>query len=343
MKHTRERDFGRPVSAVFVTEKIIDKWDVLNELADAQEHFGLCHRSLNVLRALISFLPTRSIDPTPLGAIVFPSNKTLSKRLNGIPESTLRRQMTNLIKSGLVIRHDSANRKRFARAGQAGRIAFGFDLSPLARHFDEIADAAATSRAAQSALEALRAEVAGLRAKLIETAPHDALSEAARRVLRRKPVYEELALMKNALETALQSTKVSATDEQNERHIQPEKKISSVKDTPKSLQSCQIEAFLSSCNEYKCFFPEGIQSSRDLYEIASRLAQMIDIHPAVFNSSVQSMGKLNASLCIIAILERLDAIDNPGGYLRHLGKLHLSGDFDIGRLLTETIRLSADN
>ena len=62
---------------------------------------------------------------------MFPSNRKLMERLNGMPESTLRRHLASLAEIGIVTRKNSPNRKRYARrAGEGALMAFGFDLSP---------------------------------------------------------------------------------------------------------------------------------------------------------------------------------------------------------------------
>lgn len=94
----------------------VDKWQILDALSAAAEEFELNHRTLSVLRALITFLPAREITAELNSCIVFPSNRTLSERLHGMPESTLRRHLAKLVELGIISRHDSANRKRFARA-----------------------------------------------------------------------------------------------------------------------------------------------------------------------------------------------------------------------------------
>lgn len=95
------------------------------------EEFDLTRRTLSVLKALMTFLPDRAIAETSGRAIVFPANRTLAKRLNGMPESTLRRHLSRLATLGIVERRDSPNRQRYARrCGGDVQMASGFDLSP---------------------------------------------------------------------------------------------------------------------------------------------------------------------------------------------------------------------
>ena len=220
MKHATQTAFGRPVEAVQTdpSDLMVDKWDALKALTEAAATFDVTHRTLSVLKALMTFLPQRLITPHPRGAIVFPSNKTLSDRLNGMPDSTLRRHLAKLVEVGIVSRHDSANRKRFARRnGQGGHIAFGFDLSPLAMQITQLKQAAERASRANEALMALRAEVAQLRQLVLDTP----LGEEARQLLRRKPETKALTDIIARLEDAL-TAQMSGDDAQNERHIEYE-------------------------------------------------------------------------------------------------------------------------
>lgn len=137
-----------------------DKWALLREIGTARAAFGLKDRDLAVLHALLSFHPTRALDPAdPL--IVFPSNATLILRANGMAESTLRRHLATLCAAGLICRHDSPNGKRYARRDETGALAraFGFDLGPLVLRAGEIRAAAAETRAAAERLIRLREAV----------------------------------------------------------------------------------------------------------------------------------------------------------------------------------------
>ena len=79
-----------------------------------------------------------------------------------------------LVNSGVIIRRDSPNGKRYARKGRDGLInhAFGFDLSPLVARADEFEALAEEIRAADRALRLVRERITLLRrdiAKMIAT------------------------------------------------------------------------------------------------------------------------------------------------------------------------------
>ena len=116
-------------------------------MSEIRDGLGVSDRALGVLSALLSFHPETALALDGDDLVVFPSNKALSLRANGISEPTLRRHLSALVEAGLIIRRDSPNGKRYARRapeGQGGGSqeggfiqAFGFDLAPLAARAGE--------------------------------------------------------------------------------------------------------------------------------------------------------------------------------------------------------------
>ncbi|MXZ01135.1 hypothetical protein F4Y93_10980, partial [Candidatus Poribacteria bacterium] len=201
MKHASQSDFGRRIA---IAQTSVDKWEVLSALTTASADFDISHRTLTVLKALLTFLPDRDIPTEPGRAVVFPSNRTLSERLNGMPESTLRRHLARLVQLGLVNRHDSPNRKRYARrVGQGVELAFGFDLSPLNGHADQIFITAQRATRRAERIRALRDRIALARQQLIalNDSRFAALIENARLVLRRKSSEQTLQDLTQEMET----------------------------------------------------------------------------------------------------------------------------------------------
>src|ERR1700688_4541837 len=91
-------------------EKAVHKWEVFRAICTAKARIGVSERALAVLNALLTFHPETAL--TGEGLIVFPSNEQLSLRAHGMPATTLRRQLTALVDSGLIVRRDSPNGKR---------------------------------------------------------------------------------------------------------------------------------------------------------------------------------------------------------------------------------------
>jgi replication initiation protein RepC len=181
MEHIATTPFGRrPLSLAMVAaqqaaktcpeDAAAHKWRVFRNLTEAKEGLGLSDRALAVLGALLTFHPETALTPgTDL--VVFPSNRELSMRAHGPAAATLRRALAQLVETGIVIRRDSPNGKRYARRGQGGQVeqAFGFDLSPLvarAAEFERLADAV---RAETRARMLLREEISLHRRDIAKT------------------------------------------------------------------------------------------------------------------------------------------------------------------------------
>ena len=74
-------------------ETIAHKWQVLDDIRKAKEAIGLSDRSIAVLNALLSFhQETTLTGGEPI--VVFPSNKSLAQRANGMAENSLRRYLS---------------------------------------------------------------------------------------------------------------------------------------------------------------------------------------------------------------------------------------------------------
>ncbi|ATU95607.1 plasmid replication protein RepC [Phyllobacterium zundukense] len=222
-----------------------EKWTLLRSLTEARAAFFLSDRTIAVLEALLSFYPDTLLDgSTPL--IVFPSNAELSMRTRGMSSATIRRHLATLVETGLIIRRDSPNGKRYARRGETGEIenAFGFDLSPLALRADEIEGHAVEARDLARAIHRVRSEITihlrdiskTIDAGLSEERPGDwenyadELASLSGRVSRHLPL-EALQARCSALTSlrievekayleSLSDKEMSASDSSFEHHIQ---------------------------------------------------------------------------------------------------------------------------
>ena len=358
MKQDHQTSFGRRNEAVPIASTrpvndtgLVDKWKLLTALTEAAENFDLNHRSLSVLRALLGFHPDRLIAQDRHSTIVFPANRTLSARLGGMPESTLRRHIAALIKAGIVSRHDSANRKRFARGKTAGQaIAFGFDLSPLARMASCIMESAdrAAKRTAQS--QALRAELAALRQSLITQNGECPATQEAFRILRRKPDLQVLTAAITNLKSLHKPEELSGADSHNERHIQGDSKIYSEDQPTKnsSVATCkrnssQTEepsfiAIIADCKEYQALFPEPVDNWQGLSRISYAVVPMMGIDRPVYAEAIEVMGPKKAIAVVLYMLEGLHSIQNAGGYLRSLIQQCRAGALDMVTLARRLVR-----
>lgn len=142
----------------------VNRWALYKQLCVAKAEFGLNDRCLAVLSSLLSFLPDDELHEKS-GLVVFPSNRQLSLRAHGMPESTLRRHLASLIEARIITRKDSPTRKRYAHKDKEGgvELAFGFSFAPLLERASEIAAIADKILADQKALKRLRDEVSVMR------------------------------------------------------------------------------------------------------------------------------------------------------------------------------------
>ncbi|RWG16773.1 MAG: replication initiation protein RepC [Mesorhizobium sp.] len=254
--HTATTPFGRrPMTLSLLASQVaasqIDqearasKWEVFRDIREAKQALGATDRALAILNALLSF--HRADELSAEGSlIVFPSNEQLIRRANGMSPATLRRHLANLVETGLVIRRDSPNGKRFARKGEGGAIdqAYGFDLSPILARAEEFkalaADVKAEHKAYRLAKERLticrRDVVKMIEVGINEVAPgnwqgflrrYEAViarlpRTAARSVL--EAICNELedlwADVHQTLESFINSQNLNANESQSERHIQ---------------------------------------------------------------------------------------------------------------------------
>ncbi|RWP58124.1 MAG: replication initiation protein RepC [Mesorhizobium sp.] len=222
--------------------RVVDKWQIYRNLCEGKSIVGIGDRALAVLNALLSFYPDSELSEEN-GLIVFPSNAQLSLRAHGMPDSTLRRNLAELVDCGLVIRRDSPNGKRYARKGRGGEIeeAFGFSLAPLLARAQEFEAAAERVRADNRALRLMRERITLHRRdidKLIEAAveedvPGDwgglwrrfrAVVETIprrARIAELEPIVADLAALRDdvdkLLEIHMESTNPSGNESQSER------------------------------------------------------------------------------------------------------------------------------
>jgi replication initiation protein RepC len=228
--------------------KVVDKWKLFRDVAEAREKLGLQDRSLAVLNALLSFYPETELCQEK-GLVVFPSNEQLSLRAHGIAGTTLRRHLAALVDAGLLHRRDSPNGKRYVRRQAGGEIeqAFGFSLAPLLLRSEEFAhlaqSVAAERRALSQAREALTICRRDIR-KLITAALEEGASgnwdvveshyiALVARLPRRADlasvtaILEDMQMLReevlNILEMQLKSQKADATAIHSGYHIQNSK------------------------------------------------------------------------------------------------------------------------
>jgi len=405
MDYTPVTPFRRPINAAILHYQAaaqqdlppsgVNKWEALRELAAARIAFGLSDRDLSVLQALVSFHQATIVGGNHSETVVHPSNKAICERLNGMPCSTMRRHLANLVQTGFVVRRDSPNGKRYARRYGDEKIAFGFDLAPLAQRFVEVCEAAEAVRAAEERYKRLRSTVSLMRRDLAglvdygrSLRPDRAIWDQASdlcvltaRDLRRKLDFAELQQIESALSEGLnairdllepvQSQDMSTNDVTNEQHYQNSNKDSydfephlekaqgkgSVSDpatalvaegrtdepvpVDNNLPRIPLGLVLAACSEYLTYAERPVRHWHDLVRVADVIRPMMGVSPSAWDEAKQYMGPEEASVVILAMLERFGDIRSPGGYLRSLSAKAALGEFSCGPMIMALMRKDA--
>lgn len=405
MDYTPVMPFRRPINAAILHHQAaaqqdlpqsgVNKWEALRELAAARIAFGLSDRDLSVLQALVSFHQATIVGGNHSETVVHPSNKAICERLNGMPCSTMRRHLANLVQTGFVVRRDSPNGKRYARRYGDEKIAFGFDLAPLAQRFVEVCEAAEAVRAAEERYKRLRSTVSLMRRDLAglvdygrSLRPDRAIWDQASdlcvltaRDLRRKLDFAELQQIETALSEALnairdllepvQTEDMSTNEVTNEQHYQSSNKDSydfeprlekaqgegGASDPTSSLVAVDgtdepvpidnnlpripLGLVLAACSEYQTYAERPVRHWHDLVRVADVIRPMMGVSPSAWDEAKQHMGPEEASVVILAMLERFGDIRSAGGYLRSLSAKAALGEFSCGPMIMALMRKDA--
>ncbi|NBE09371.1 plasmid replication protein RepC [Paragemmobacter ruber] len=381
ISHAHLRVVERPEASV--PGKPVNKWELLRELSKAQAAFGVSERDLTVLQGLLSFFPDDALGGND-EMVVFPSNKAICERLNGMPCSTMRRHLARLVEAGLLMRRDSPNGKRYVRKHGEERVAFGFDLSPLYCRSEEVARAAEAVREAEDRVRRLREAVSLMRRDLAAVAEFgeeirpglglwDQLRDKAvltARALRRKLTLEELSAYRTDLDALLDHARNvidgPETEEMNtngantERHhhnsneesidLEPAlEKGGAAADAPdvetdapgadveeadtRRVPKIPLHLVIAGCPSLKTFYQGDIRHWHQLFDAACHVRPAMGISASAWEEAQRFMGPEQASIVVVAMLERFADIRSPGGYLRALTSKAAAGEFSCGPMI----------
>lgn len=385
VSHAHLRVIERPEASV--PGKPVNKWQLLRELSKAQAAFAVSERDLTVLQGLISFFPDDALGGNT-EMVVFPSNKAVCERLNGMPCSTMRRHLARLVEVGLLMRRDSPNGKRYVRKRGEDRVAFGFDLSPLYCRAEEIARAAEAVREVEDRVRRLREVVSLMRRDLAALAEFgeeiqpglglwDQLRDRAAltaRALRRKLSLEDLSAFRTELETLLDQARnvidgtetedMNTNDARFERHhhnsnkesldlepaleqggaaagaIEPEPDLPEADDEEpdtRRVPKIPLHLVIAGCPSLKTFYQGDVRHWHQLFDAACHVRPAMGISASAWEEAQRFMGPEQASIVIVAMLERFADIRSPGGYLRALTAKAAAGEFSCGPMVMALI------
>ncbi|MFC7066215.1 plasmid replication protein RepC [Brucella rhizosphaerae] len=370
----------------------VNRWALYKQLCLTKAEFGLNDRCLAVLSSLLSFLPDDELHEKS-GLVVFPSNRQLSLRAHGMPESTLRRHLASLIDAGIIARNDSPTRKRYAHKDREGgvELAFGFSFAPLLDRASEIAAIADKILADQKELKRLRDEVSVMRRdmaaafadKAEETGERGARLEALFICFRaivdaipRRASLDELSAIRANFEAIRgemaivlkpieivpemsgsvaqyerqhnESLSESLFESQNSKKIDlkaPSAEIpvpvKAESETSAELTpSISLDQVLRSCPDICEYGVNGIGTWRELLDASRIVSGFLGISQSAYQEAIRFMGPETASTAIAWILQKLSAINSPGGYLRSLTQKARGGTFSIRQLLLSGMKAS---
>jgi replication initiation protein RepC len=384
ISHAHLRVVARPEASV--PGKPVNKWELLRELSKAQAAFRVSERDLTVLQGLLSFFPDDALGGNT-EMVVFPSNKAICERLNGMPCSTMRRHLARLVEAGLLKRRDSPNGKRYVRKRGEDRVAFGFDLSPLYCRAEEIARAAEAVRKAEDRVRRLREVVSLMRRDLAALAEFgeeiqpglglwDQLRDTAAltaRDLRRKLSLEDLSAFRTELETLLdqarnvidgpETEQMNTNDAHFERHQHNSHKesiglepalekggaagsapdgdtgepVADLEEPDTRPPKIPLHLVIAGCPSLKTFYQGDIRHWHQLFDAACHVRPAMGISLSAWEEAQRCMGPEQASIVVVAMLERFSDIRSPGGYLRALTSKAATGEFSCGPMVMALI------
>ncbi|QNQ64413.1 replication initiation protein RepC (plasmid) [Brucella sp. 6810] len=390
----RMKVFDQNIDTQEKQERGVNRWALYKQLCVAKAEIGLNDRCLAVLSSLLSFLPDDELHEKS-GLVVFPSNRQLSLRAHGMPESTLRRHLASLIEAGIIVRKDSPTRKRYAHKNREGvvELAFGFSFVPLLDRASEIAAIADKIIANQKAVKRLRDEVSVMR-RDIASAFADRLQEAGELgerlealfvrfravvdAIPRRASVDELSAIKSSFETirgemtiALKTIEIvpemsgsvaqferqhneslpeSLFESQNSEKIDLNAlsaeipvSVKGQRETSAELTlSISLDQVLRSCPDIREYGTNGngIGTWRELLDASRIVSSFLGISQSAYQEAVRFMGPETASTAIAWILQKLSAINSPGGYLRSLTQKAREGSFSIRQLLLSGMKAS---
>lgn len=186
------------------------------------------------------------------------------------------------------------------------------------------------------------------------------------RTLRRKLSLAELedvavrvsALLEQTLDYVSKAEEMSGNDAQSERQYQNsntdtsdlepclEKSRAAGVDAPEDLAGTQVKPdvpiplglVLRAVPEALEYAQGPVGSFSDLARLGAFLRGMIGISPSAWEDAVDAMGADVAGITVCCLLQRIDDIRAPGGYLRKLTEQARAGKYSVSRVVMALIQ-----
>ena len=94
---------------------------------------------------------------------------------------------------------------------------------------------------------------------------------------------------------------------------------------------------LDACPDIVDYAKAGIANWRDFIDAAAVVRAMLGISPSAWEEAQDAMGEDRSAIVVAAILQRGEAINSAGGYLRDLTEKARAGAFSPGPMLMALI------
>ncbi|WP_273729251.1 plasmid replication protein RepC [Brucella gallinifaecis] len=355
------------------SEEGLKKWELYKHLGVAKADYGLNDRCLSVLNSLLSFLSDNVITmksklvvfPSNKQISVrahMMAESTLRRHLASLIHAGLisRKDSPNCKRYA----HKNG-------AGEV-ELAYGFDLSPFFARALEITQAAERILEEQHAIKRTRDEVSVIRRNLaaaFEQLPEkaaNALFSKFRNVvdgIPRRATRAELTAIRASLESIQSDLAITLKNNDNTPELSgnvaqierqhreslsesllEDKKIIFDLEEPASnaehqqtnvekAQAVSLDLVLRACPDIKTYSSSGIRSWRDLVDASRVVSSFLGISHDAYISAVRVFGLESASAAIAYILQKIDHIASPGGYLRSIAHKARAGGFSVVQLL----------
>ena len=144
--------------------------------------------------------------------------------------------------------------------------------------------------------------------------------------------------------TDLPESEPAFQNSRGERKIEPRPDIPNLRQGPNpSSDRPQERRFplgmvLKACPGIVEYARHGISTWRDFVGTAGMVRSALGISPSAWEEACAVLGAEDASVVVAAILQRGEAINSPGGYLRNLTERAKAGQFSTGPVLMSLLR-----
>jgi replication initiation protein RepC len=353
LRHVRRPDLTCPKPPAAEKDR---RWILLDLAKTCRQRLKLRDRDIAVLRGLLSLMPAQARADQ---MVVFASNRVLIDRCDGIDERTLRRRIAHLQSVGMLVRRTSPNGKRYQLRDEhhQAQLTYGIDLAPLFHAQTELEALADDCHREKLRLKLLQKKI---RDVLFHTAsnPATALQLEAQRALRRTLSSAQLQQILTALEETtpiklaevLQNPEpvakeVTATDGQNDRHIQrsninnlesesaenktPEAKRDLTKPARQDESDISVEECLTLAKTAQTMSPTPPKSWEDLIDLSATLAPAIGLQKDLVHQAEKHLGRHGCALAVLGLVEAFGRIRNPEAYLAALIKRQITQGLNL--------------